>query len=441
MNIKSLFCISVVIILILCVNSKKQVEVEEKGTPVIDLSAGNIEQVASLPLSEAAKKVEIVPLELSDKSILANLRKVEVTTNDIWVTHYKEQSVYRFSRDGRFLNKVGKIGQGPGEYIRLADFFADEEQKEIYIMSTLNGVKVYDFDGNFKRTIIKKTMDDLFNMSDGKVLLYNQSFFLSQRAYVHRPISNPVDSLWSIALLDDNYEIRKLFKNPAHIGRENLIVENRAKPESWDAPNYLTELAPNFDFYEGSFTVKHADTDTIYRYEPDMETFIPAYIIHSDEKKGDYEVTNRWIKERRALNYFTIFSFYLTKEYIYLVASKGQMIYTYCYNKQSGNIQFIERKGKIMERQFPWFSISYIGLERPFILNNDLCGGEFTVDYRSNGKYWINVLYPGTEDNWADAEIIKDATVKDESLRQRYLQVLNETGEEANPVLLVATLK
>lgn len=441
MHIKSILYISIAILIISCTNSKKQVEVEEKGTPVIDLSSKNIEKVNSLSLSDVAEKMEIVPLELSNKSILANLKTVEVTSNDIWIAHYKDQSVFRFSRDGKFKNQVGKIGQGPEEYVRLADFFVDEEQKEVYIMSTLNGVKVYDFDGNFKRTIIKKIMDDLFTMSDGKVLLYNQSFFLSQRACVHRPISNPIDSLWSMALLDENYEMYKLFKNPAHVGRENLIVENRAKPGTWETPNYLTELPTTFDFYGDKLTIKYADTDTIYQYEPDSETFVPVYMIHSDETKGDYEETHRWIKERRVLNYFIISSFFLTKEYIYLIASKGETIYTYRYNKRNGNIQFVERKEKMMERKFPWFSLPYIGLKRAFILDNDICGGEFTVEYRSNGKYWIDVLYPGSEDNWVDTEIIKDATVKDESLKRRYMQILNETDDDANPVLLIVTLK
>lgn len=31
-------------------------------------------------------------------------------------------------------------------------------------------------------------------------------------------------------------------------------------------------------------------------------------------------------------------------------------------------------------------------MKRDFVLDNDLGGGDFTVDSRSSGKYWIDIL-------------------------------------------------
>lgn len=55
-----------------------------------------------------------------------------------------------FSRTGKFLNRIGSIGQGPGEYVNYLTFLVDEDKKEVYIFSTNNGVLVYDFEGGFK---------------------------------------------------------------------------------------------------------------------------------------------------------------------------------------------------------------------------------------------------------------------------------------------------
>ena len=129
-------------------NKKENTLQDEEGTPVINLSSDNVSKVALLPLSEAAAKVEIVSLEVTDESLIGEITKMKVTDSDIWVKHYKDNHVLRFSRSGKFLNKVGKVGQGPEEYIRMADFFVDENTKEVYIQTTIVGVKVYDYEGN-----------------------------------------------------------------------------------------------------------------------------------------------------------------------------------------------------------------------------------------------------------------------------------------------------
>lgn len=394
----------------------------------------------SLPLSNAVAKIDIVPLEVTDQSILGGINQVAVTSHDIWVSHYKKAFVYRFSREGKFLNKVGKIGQGPGEYNRLSQFFVNETQNEVYAVSIVNGINIYDFEGNFKRKLTKLTLDDLFAAYDGKILLYNRTFFLSQNLPVMRPLTNPIDSLWSLAVTDSSFKIKKMFKNPVHKGREEMILKNRSKPETFDAPNYWTEGPTNLDFYGNTFKIKYPDTDTIYRYDSVSTHFQPVYTIRTTEEKGDYELTHVWIKERKAFDYFTIVGYYDTYKYIYLTGRKGKNIFTYQYDKENGKVEVTERKGKFMEHKFPWFANPFLRLNCPFILTNDLCGGHFHVKYRSNGKYWIDVLEYGTEDKWPDIQTIQKSEVKDEATRQKFLKVLNETGENSNPVLVIATL-
>ena len=140
-------------------------------------------------------------------------------------------------------------------------------------------------------------------------------------------------------------------------------------------------------------------------------------------------------------NYFTISSFYHTKNFVYLVANKGETIYTYCYDIANKTVRVNEQQGKINERKLPWFTEPYRRLERPFILKNNLIGGTFTVNYRSNGKYWIHVLLPEITDKELNISKIKEEVVIDEAAKQHFLQVLNETDEESNPLLLIGVLK
>lgn len=95
-------------------NKKQQVNIveEPKALPVINLSQ-DIERCEYFPISEAAEKIDIVSLDNSDEALFDEIKQIEVTETDIWIAPFRSQQIFRFDRNGKFLNKVGKVGQGP----------------------------------------------------------------------------------------------------------------------------------------------------------------------------------------------------------------------------------------------------------------------------------------------------------------------------------------
>ena len=420
-----------------CSSNKKQEPISKSGVPVINLSE-DVSTVPSLLLSEAAEKLEIVPLEMTDESVLSDITEMQVTDHNIWIDHGREFYIYRFSRSGKFLNKIGSIGQGPGEYTTYSTFLVDEDKKEVYIIANTNGVLAYDFEGNFKRKIVDIQMIlQLFSSPYDQYILNNQKFFATQNFGLYRPIDK--DSLWSFVSLGDDFQKKKYFKNPAHVGKEELIIANRANMDRM--VNYWREYLTSMDTYNGQLTLKYPDTDTIYCYDDATNQLLPQYAIFTDEEKGDYEATHLWFKDRKAFDYFSIFSYYPTKDFVYLIGSKGEEVYTYCYNKKDGSVRLQKRQSAITERDVPWFSFPLRQMKRDFVLDNDLGGGDFTVDSRSSGKYWIDILEPSSDENWIDIDQIKSSTVIDESKKKELIQVLENVTEDSNPILLIATLK
>ena len=426
-----------VITLLGCSSNKKQEMTSKLKIPVINLSK-NVSSVPSLLLSEVAEKLEIVPLEMTDESVLSDITEMQVTDHNIWIDHGREFYIYRFSRSGKFLNKIGSIGQGPGEYTTYSTFLVDEDKKEVYIIANTNGVLAYDFEGNFKRKIVDiQTILQLFSSVYDQYILNNQKFFATQNFALYRPIDK--DSLWSFVSLGDDFQKKKYFKNPAHVGKEELIIANRANMDRM--VNYWREYLTSMDTYNGQLTLKYPDTDTIYCYDDATNQLLPQYAIFTDEEKGDYEATHLWFKDRKAFDYFSIFSYYPTKDFVYLIGSKGEEVYTYCYNKKDGSVRLQKRQSAITERDVPWFSFPLRQMKRDFVLDNDLGGGDFTVDSRSSGKYWIDILEPSGDENWIDIDQIKSSTVIDESKKKELIQVLESATEDSNPILMIATLK
>ena len=426
-----------VFVLLGCSSNKKQEPISRSGVPVINLSE-DVSTVPSLLLSEAAEKLEIVPLEMTDESVLSDITEMQVTDHNIWIDHGREFYIYRFSRTGKFLNRIGSIGQGPGEYVNYLTFLVDEDKKEVYIFSTNNGVLVYDFEGGFKKQISDfQTMVGMFSSISKQYILHDHKFFAIQNFGLYRSVDK--DSLWSFVSLDDNFQKKRLFKNPVHVGKEEQIIANRANMDRM--VNYWMEYLTSVDIYNGQLTLKYPDTDTIYCYDDATNQLLPQYAIFTDEEKGDYEATHLWFKDRKAFDYFSIFSYYPTKDFVYLIGSKGEEVYTYCYNKKDGSVRLQKRQSAITERDVPWFSFPLRQMKRDFVLDNDLGGGDFTVDSRSSGKYWIDILEPGGDENWIDIDQIKSSTVIDESKKKELIRVLESATEDSNPILMIATLK
>ncbi|KAB5420931.1 6-bladed beta-propeller [Bacteroides fragilis] len=426
-----------IITLLGCSSNKKQEPISKSGVPVINLSE-DVSTVPSLLLSEAAEKLEIVPLEMTDESVLSDITEMQVTDHNIWIDHGREFYIYRFSRTGKFLNRIGSIGQGPGEYVNYLTFLVDEDKKEVYIFSTNNGVLVYDFEGGFKKQISDfQTMVGMFSSIYKQYILNDHKFFAIQNFGLYRSVDK--DSLWSFVSLDDNFQKKRLFKNPVHVGKEEQIIANRANMDRM--VNYWMEYLTSVDIYNGQLTIKYPDTDTIYCYDDATNQLLPQYAIFTDEEKGDYEATHLWFKDRKAFDYFSIFSYYPTKDFVYLIGSKGEEVYTYCYNKKDGSVRLQKRQSTITERNVPWFSFPLRQMKRDFVLDNDLGGGDFTVDSRSSGKYWIDILEPGGDENWIDIDQIKSSTVIDESKKKELIRVLESAAEDSNPILMIATLK
>lgn len=419
---------------------KKQEIAKENDLPTINLSE-NILMVETLPLSEVADKVEIILLETSNQSLFSRIERVEVTSSDIWIQGIKENLIYRFSRSGRFLNKVGKIGQGPEEYTGLWSFQVDELQKEIYCLTPSSGILVYDFSGNFKRKETSTGMNDMFTASNQQFKFFQGSFFLLQNLCTMPTLHNPKDSLWSVALTDRTFQVEKIFKNPAHIGQEELLAENGGEFMGWK--NYWWEWPTVVDTYQDELTLRYPDVDTIYCYDRVNEIFQPQYAIHTNESKGDYGETHQRFRTRNAFNYFTLTDYFPTKDFIYLKGYKGEEIYTYAYNKESRAVKAVKQECKIGEYKVPYVgktSCKFLA-DLPSAFWNDFCGYPFDIQSRSCGKYWIDMFESGSERTERLIEELK-ASANNEPQKQELLDKLEKiVNEDNNPLLVIATLK
>ena len=105
-------------------------------------------------VSEYASSIEYIPLETTEDCLIGDDFSLIVASKDIFVHSFKNQKIYRFDRNGKYLNMIGKKGQGPGEYICPYSIYVDEASRECFSLDTFSeSIYVYEYDGTFKRKI------------------------------------------------------------------------------------------------------------------------------------------------------------------------------------------------------------------------------------------------------------------------------------------------
>jgi hypothetical protein len=95
-------------------------------------------------------RLKIVKLETTDQCLVANIKRIEVTDSIILIQDRLSQ-LFAFDKEGRFIARIGKNGQGPGEYVELSIFYVDD--KNVVIVDNGKNLLIkYDFNGKYLKS-------------------------------------------------------------------------------------------------------------------------------------------------------------------------------------------------------------------------------------------------------------------------------------------------
>lgn len=95
------------------------------------------------------KRIEIIPLTSSEESLFAYTEKVEVFNDTIFIFDRTLYALYIFGPNGRYINKIRKVGRGPGEYPMASDFVINPRNRSVCILNPMGIINEYDFNGTF----------------------------------------------------------------------------------------------------------------------------------------------------------------------------------------------------------------------------------------------------------------------------------------------------
>ena len=424
---------------LVCCSTNASLKDEKRDSFItIDIESALLDDLSSsnFLLSDVVSDLEFVKLELTNRSMIRDIRNILIGDKYILVDDYTEGALL-FFKNGKFVSKIGEKGQGPKEYLYIWQAILDEKRGEV-VLYTDNGFKVYDLNGEYKRIIPNVKREDLFYSYEHKIILWKDHWFLNEKLPV---VEKTKEDLWTFAIVDTLFTMKKKYNNPSLKGQTTNIIANKAPLNGWK--NYWLEYFASLDFYGGDFKMKYYDGDTIYKFNVVDSLFHPEYVLELGDHPS-FETSHRWIKDTEFFKYLWAYDFFESAQYMYIVVCRSNYLYNVRFDKFTGGIVIVKSENIVNEKVLIG-SPGYILRNRhtDFELVNDISGGiPFITRYKSTcGKYWIDEIKPSDLIDKVDIDGLKKAVVTNMTCREKLLNLLKNLDEDDNPILVIATLK
>ena len=80
-----------------------------------------VEERSYKSFADAITSVDLIPIETDDQHLLGDNVHIYLLPDGFLLADKQNAKLYRYSADGKFINAIGRRGNGPGEFVRIGD--------------------------------------------------------------------------------------------------------------------------------------------------------------------------------------------------------------------------------------------------------------------------------------------------------------------------------
>jgi hypothetical protein len=118
---------------------------------IIDLDG---KKEISISFSDIFKNMRTIILETGNECMIGLIRELQVYNGYIYILDNTiAKSLFVFDIEGRFIRKIGSLGNGPGEYIYIDDFTLDTTNGFIFLLDYGTRIHKYQLNGTYIHSI------------------------------------------------------------------------------------------------------------------------------------------------------------------------------------------------------------------------------------------------------------------------------------------------
>lgn len=415
-----------------CNSKSKQFEVESKNYVInVETAIDNVRD--TFLLSDVVDDIHIIPLEFDERFVYNNIRKICIDEEDLFLTA-DNSVVLHYNINGEILNAIGRLGEGPEEFLYCFGISLDTDLKRIYVASGFclnNNVKSYTYTGEYIGSINVAEKGYCMLGSENNFYDYKQGVHIFRRML---PLTDGGKDIWLLQMQDTVANVLASFYNSVDLKYLDVINENGF---SWDNFHlkYWTERSPVYSFYKDDMNFVFEGNDTIYEYDFKNRKLDCEYVLHTNYHH-DIEKERKPVKSYDECLYLRVRDMFETSKYIFLSIEKGTACFLLKFNKDDETIYTIMNEGEI--RSDGINGTCFRAVDSPGFVN-DLCGGPvFYPEFKSD-KEWINVY--SAEELLECVDKIKKENVLIPNKKEKLLSILSSLKGDDNPILFVAKLK
>jgi hypothetical protein len=433
--------LSVLLIFSLCLSACSGDKDAAGKIPVIDVvnEVGNYQRMYC---SDLFSSMKLIPLE-TRKECLINVRYT-VAVNDsliviqnlpgdggggmFMIVPSNNSDIIAFDRSGFYLNPIGKVGQGPEEYVISQNPFFNTDKSTLFV-EDFKKVIEYDYKGNFINSFSKSEIDGM------ELLDYTYAGDGHFIAKMRNNGKNP----YSYCLLDEKGFFIKGFPN--HIFYKKVqeyasSFEHSLYPVKFDEKLYLKDVINDTIYLYNNLELKPAFVFEYGEYSFPIEIMENANGIQNMNTDNVFHIS-RWFGDFLG---FTNNFFYRVRIPKSFAGPKSKPVYSSilgAYHSDDTSvygIYNISKQTNILLDTEPFY------LQKGII--NDLNGGlSFIPKYYAGNGEVIDIWSPADMKEMLTDEYFASLKIKDPQAHQKLKELLKALKDDDNPVVVVAKLK
>lgn len=389
---KKLFYYLFVTISILCLTTCSVEQSNNENLIVLDFT-GDLTVQSDFKLSDIAKNINYTKLEIKPDCFIQQYKRYDITNDYILVYDRRQDLIFLYNREGKFLRRISQKGKGPGEYNRPNDVRISSCGKYILIHTDKHVLR-YGFDGKLLgNTDLPSWARIIDTYKDGLIGVYTSYY----------------------STLMDNYTLITFDWDgniTGQYGRRN-----------WDwLPPGSPSKSPGYYRFNGLLCFREGYCDTMYYFTEDQELKPRIYIKLEDQ---EYYRKIPIVGELNISKGYNPGGWLETKDRFYFMGHIKRKMHPLIYDKTLESFTHIPYDKDLGTMGIP----------------NDLDGGAPFWPARYTNKTLFRLEYATKLKHVLDNELIDEAPFKNQQMRNRLMEFRNNLSDEDGLVLIEVILK